>query len=255
MASPVLSLSTATDMPSLALSKFENRVLEVKRLLSLCTPEEADYRIKKESASRDEAILRGAHVLLCSHVEGYFEDLIADLIHAYDKLAKQVDTLPEELRAHQVMGPGAKWDMKEPSKRWQTVQAWATHPLVHANVAKAAGCLEASLHTDGFSNPGTTEIEWLFRTVGISEVWAVFKGIEPDQIYSKTVDAIVNRRNQIAHGKADATVTLADAVTYVQRAERVAEVFNSVVTTALNNQLKIADCWAELEAATQNGAA
>jgi len=242
-------------MPSLALSKFENRVLEVKRLLSLCTPEEADYRIKKESASRDEAILRGAHVLLCSHVEGYFEDLIADLIAAYDKLAGQVDMLPVELRAHQVIGPGAKWELKEPAKRWQAVQTWAAHPLLRADVAKAAGCLEASLHTDGFSNPGTTEIEWLFKTVGITDVWAAFKSIEPDQIYSKTVDVIVNRRNQIAHGKADATVTLADAVKYVQRAERVAEVFDSVVTTALNNQLKITDCWVALEAAAQKGAA
>ena len=67
-------------MPSSAFKKFGDRILEVKRLHSLCTREDEDYRIKKSNAERDEALLRGAHVLLCSHLEGYFEDLISDVI-------------------------------------------------------------------------------------------------------------------------------------------------------------------------------
>jgi hypothetical protein len=237
-------------MPSAAFTKFALRILEVKRLLSLCAPDDADYRIKKENVARDEALLRGAHVLLCSHLEGYFEDLISDLIEAYDKLTTQVTLLPEELRACQVMG-ASKWEIKDPNKRWEAVQAWASHPLVHVGVAKPPGCMEPGLHIDGFSSPGTNEIEGLFKTVGINNVWELFKAIEADQILSQSVNTIVHRRNQIAHCKADATITLADAKIYVERAERIAEVFEQVVTVDINARLTLADCWQELENAVQ----
>jgi hypothetical protein len=61
----------------------------------------------------------------------------------------------------------------------------------------------------------------------------------------------VNRRNQIAHGKADATITLADAKIYVERAERLAEVFEQIVTAEINARLALTDCWRELENAVQ----
>jgi hypothetical protein len=133
----------------------------------------------------------------------------------------------------------------------QTVQAWTSHPLVHASVAKSPGCMESELHTDGFSNPGTGEIEELFKTVGMANVWVLFKAVEPDQLIAQSVNAIVHRRNQIAHGKADATITLADAKIYVERAERIAEVFEQLVTVEVNSRLALADCWLDLENATQ----
>ncbi len=234
-------------MPSPAFAKFEERILEVKRLLSLCTDENADYRIKKENVARDEALLRGAHVLLCSHLEGFFEDLIADLIQAYDILVGQVSALPEKLRAWQVIGITSKWDTKDPAKRWETAQQCASHPLVNVNSPKPPNCMDSSLHTDGFSNPGTGEIQALFKSVGIDDVWIPFTALEPNQIISQSVDVIVNRRNQIAHGKADATITRGDAENYVARAERVAAVFEELVSTELNKRLALQDCWRELE--------
>lgn len=238
-------------MPSAAFTKFALRMLEVKRLLSLCAPDDADYRMKTENVARDEALLRGAHVLLCSHLEGYFEDLICDLVDAYDKLTTRVISLPEELRARQVMGATSAWDIKDPKKRWEAVKAWAAHPLVNIAASKTPGSMESDLHIDGFSNPGTTEIENLFNTVGINDVWVLFKAFEPDQIISQSVNAIVHRRNQIAHGKTDATITLADAKIYVERAERLAEVFEQIVTAEINARLALADCWQELETALQ----
>jgi hypothetical protein len=234
-------------MPSAAFRKFSARMLEVKQLLFLCEPEDADYRIKKENVARDNALLRGAHVLLCSHLEGYFEDLICDLIHAYDNLTTKVTQLPEELRARQVMGEASKWEIRDPIKRWKAIQAWASHPLIDDDCKKVPGCMESALHTDGFSNPGTNEIERLFRSVGIGDVWTQFRAIEPDKLISQSVDIIVNRRNQIAHGKADATITLADAKNYVERAERLADVFEQLVTIEINVRLSLPDCWQTLE--------
>jgi hypothetical protein len=63
-------------------------------------------------------------------------------------------------------------------------------------------------------------------------------------------DAIVHRRNQIAHGRTDATITLADARIYVQWAERIAEVFEQVVTMEINVRLALSNCWQALETAT-----
>ncbi|MGM4924386.1 HEPN domain-containing protein [Tardiphaga sp. 804_B3_N1_9] len=237
-------------MPSLAFGKFEGRILEVKRLLSLCTPEDADYRIKRENTERDDALLRGAHVLLCSHLEGFFEDLISDLIDVYDKLVTKVNVLPEELRAHQVLGPVSRWKVEDKDKRWAAVQAWAVHPLIKIGDDKRPGSLEAGVHIDGFSNPGSNEIEWLFKTVGLGGIWDLFKTIEPDQVVVQSINVIVNRRNQIAHGKADATITLGDELIYVERAERIAEVFEQIVSQDLNGRLRIADCWVELERAS-----
>jgi HEPN superfamily RiboL-PSP-like protein len=221
-------------MSSDAYSKFGLRILEVKRLLTLCTPDSADYRIKLSNADRDE---------------GYFEDLVSDLVSAYDHLASHVALLPEELRAQQVTGGASKWEVKDPNKRWQTMRGWAIHPLIKSDAEKPIGCMEASLHIDGFSNPGSNEIESLFKTVGITDIWVRFKVVEPDQLISQSVNAIVNRRNQIAHGDANATITLADAELYVQRAERIAEVFEELVFNEINFRLTYFDCWTALDAA------
>lgn len=123
------------------------------------------------------------------------------------------------------------------------------HPLIKANAEKPVGCMEAALHIDGFSNPGSTEIEQLFKTVGIVDIWTRFKTIEGDQLIFQSVNAIVHRRNQIAHGDADATITLADAELYVKRAERIAEVFEDLISDEINFRLTYSDCWTTLEAA------
>ncbi|PTQ12101.1 hypothetical protein CLG96_05920 [Sphingomonas oleivorans] len=74
----------------------------------------------------------------------------------------------------------------------------------------------------------------------------MFIAIEPDKVVKSAIDAIVNRRNQIAHGKVDATVTLGDAEIYVDRVERVAVVFDIIVTNELNTRTKVTDCWSEM---------
>lgn len=242
-------------MPSPALLKFEDRMREVERLLNLCVPDDADPNEKKEHFERDGSILRGAHVLLCSHLEGFFEDLVADLISAYDHLLTDIAQMPDELRAIQVMGASSKWDQKDPIKRWQTVTAWAAHPLIQlVGITLPPKCMDAEVHTMGFANPGTTEIEDLFKTVGIAKVWDNFAAHENDQIVKNAVNVIVNRRNQIAHGKLDASITLSDATTYMVRARRVATVFDVVVSENLNGRLNTGSCWTDLETALQAGA-
>jgi hypothetical protein len=173
--------------------------------------------------------------------------LVSDLIAAYDHLASHVALLPDELRAQQVTGGSSKWELKDPQKRWQTVQAWSAHPLIQTGAEKPIGCMEAALHIDGFSNPGSDEIQSLFKTVGVPDIWVLFRAIEPDQLIFQSVNAIVHRRNQIAHGNADATITSSDANLYVQRAERIAEVFEQLIFDEINYRLTFQNCWDALE--------
>lgn len=234
-------------MPSPALAKFEERMREVERLLSLCSIDSIESGTREENLERDGSILRGALVLLCSHLEGFFEDLVSDFISAYNWLAKSIEQLPAELRATQVMGSPSKWDQKDPSKRWETVTSWAAHPLLQSDLILPLNCMDADIHVVGFSNPGTLEIEKLFKSIGILNVWDLFIKHEPDKVVKMSIDGIVNRRNQIAHGKLDASITLVDAGIYLDRTRKVASVFNTIVSEVLNVRLGIADCWQALE--------
>ena len=233
-------------MNSSAYLKFGLRIEEVKSLLALCS-RHPSLRRRPEKIRRDNALLRGALVLLCSHVEGFFEDIIANLIEVYDKLAVSVDDIPSELRMHQVLGPASLWETKMPEKRWKSVKAWAGHRLMQVAPVAPFSCMDADLHTGNFGNPGTEEIQTLFRTVGIIDIWDRFKIIEPDRAYKIEIDAIVNRRNQIAHGSMNSTVTIADALVYVHRAERIADIFEQIVVDEIHVRLAIDDCWSALD--------
>ena len=103
------------------------------------------------------------------------------------------------------------------------------------------------LHTKGFANPGTTEIESLFKTIGITQVWDEFARLEPDMLVKSSVDAIVNRRNQIAHGNLESTVTRADVETYLTRAQRLAEIMDQLVDLHICSRLSISNVWTLLQ--------
>lgn len=181
--------------------------------------------------------------MLCSHVEGFLEDLACDVIGAYDAASVPIEQLPIGLRAHQVIGDGQPWSHTDKLARWKAVKTWLAHPLVSDSGSKPGGCMDAELHIKGFANPGSNEVTALFKTLGFDDVWSEIAKIETDQIYKNTLDAMVARRNQIAHGKADATVTLGDARDYGTRMDHLASVFDRMAAQHINHQLNVANCW------------
>jgi hypothetical protein len=105
--------------------------------------------------SEETALLRGALVLLCSHIEGYFEELIGDVIFALDTRVQTAARLPDAIRARQVLGDSSKWNNSGYTERWKLVREYAASPLFDDAAAHVPGQLDAGLHTDGFANPGT----------------------------------------------------------------------------------------------------
>ena len=238
-------------MPSPALIAFGQRMSEVRRLLEMCsTSEQTETKARptQEVLQRDRAVLRGALVLLCSHVEGFFEDVVSDAVNVYDRIVSKFEDIPSEITIRQVLGSPRLWELTDTVKRWKAVKKWSAHPLVKDTPSIPPRCFDAELHTVGFANPGTGEIESLLGTIGIKDVWTRFASIEPTRlIFTSAIDTIVNRRNQIAHGDFGSTVTLDDVRTYVSRAERVAEVIDQIVTLDINSRLSLMDCWKSLD--------
>lgn len=233
---------------SSALRKLAGRLGEVEALLALCSPPDLDLKEKTAAAARDSALLRGALVLLCSHVEGFFEDLIIDVLAAYELLAGTVGRIPVEIRARQVIGLPTPWDNSDPLKRWDLIQECVRHLLINGDAAITSAAIDAGLHIHGFANPGTAEIGSLFKTVGVMDVWDRFAKVEADRLVKDAVDAIVHRRNQIAHGSMESIVTRADVDIYVARTKRVAEIMDEIVANEIGSRVGKAQIWEIVEA-------
>jgi hypothetical protein len=229
---------------SAALSKFSERLKEVELLLSLCSTPESPAEDQKAAAPKDNAVLRAVLVLLCSHIEGFFEDLIGEALFAYGKIANDIDRIPREIISHQVIGRPERWNNCDMIKRWQIFDECVRHPLIKKDKEKIPSSIDPELHTKGFANPGTGEIDSLFKTIGFSDVWDKFSKIESNRIIKTCVDAIVHRRNQIAHGQMDSTVTRTDVERYMENVRRLAEVMDCLVEQEICTRLELDDAWA-----------
>ncbi|WP_197422566.1 MULTISPECIES: MAE_28990/MAE_18760 family HEPN-like nuclease [unclassified Phenylobacterium] len=222
-------------MPSPSLTRLDSRLGEVNCLIEICRSRKA--RGAKNIVTEEPALLRGAIVLLSSHLEGFFEDLVVDVVEAIDTGAATPSVFPEAIRARQVLGEPSRWTNADQTKRWEYVRGAAAAPLFHDNEPHVAGNLDAELHIAGFANPGTKEIKELFKTVGIADCWAAFHVIEPQQGYKNEVDAIVGRRNQIAHGDLSAIVTILDIDAYARNFRHTATVFSRIAEDHVRSSL------------------
>lgn len=231
-------------MPSSALLKFSERLREVDLLLNLCSGPESPVDEQKKAAPKDNAILRAALVLLCSHIEGFFEDLISEALFVYVKIASEIDHIPIEILSCQVIGKTERWSSCDSVRRWEIFKECVRHPLVTKDKAKVFSSIDPEIHTKGFSNPGTGEIETLFKSVGILSVWDNFSKLESSRVIKGCVDAIVNRRNQIAHGQMDSTVTRTDVESYMKNIRRLVEVMDLIVKNDICTRLSVSDPWA-----------
>lgn len=228
-----------------ALSSFQERMNEVTELMNLLTPENADLSTFKEQISRDNAICRAAIVLLCSHLQGFLEDLVSDLISAYNCLANSPQLLPRELVVHQVVGELGKLSNTDIFKQFESLCEFVNHPLISAEPCKLS--MKASFITEKFGNPGTKNIESLFKSVGVRDVWGKLFEIEKNRLLRDSLDSLVARRNEIAHGNYSANATKADLDRYVVNAKKLAEIFNSIISSSIELSLGISDCWQEVE--------
>jgi len=222
-------------MPAPCLTLLNSRLREVSCLVSICR----SRRVRQVANFQAEqpALLRGALVLLSSHIEGFFEELIDDVVDAVDTGIQTPSAMPDAIRVRQVLGDPSRWSVSDQMQRWRLVRAAAQSPLFDDNAAHVPGQLDSGLHNDKFSNPGTSEIRDLFRTVGIPDCWIDFHAIEPRNTYKNEIDAIVSRRNQVAHGDMNAIITELDVHAYIKNFRHTATVFAQVAQNHIADHL------------------
>lgn len=213
-------------MPPPSLILLDDRLDEIGCLVDICRSRRS--RRTRGFASEEPALLRGALVLLSSHIEGFFEELVEDVINAIDQGIQTPGAMPKEIRIRQVLGEPSRWQIEDQSRRWDFIRSAAESPLFGDTATHVAGLLDPGLHTDRFSNPGTTEILSLFKSIGILNCWEQFHAIEQRKTYKNEIDAIVSRRNQVAHGDMNSIITDLDIEAYMKNFRHTATIFSQM---------------------------
>jgi hypothetical protein len=216
---------------SRAYVRLAERFGEVRTLLDLCSSPETDPHKRRAAANADAAILRGALVLLCSHLEGFFEDLVSEALRAFDCLAPTVATIPLAIRKRQILYRLRGVVPPNSNPDWERLLECLTHPLLQDDHPCSPGArkIDSDLHVGGFASPGSSEVDGLMASIGVSECWVVVAERIGNRLGKATVDAVVNRRNQIAHGDLESSVSRSDVEEYVNTLELVCSEFDAVV--------------------------
>jgi hypothetical protein len=195
--------------------RLDLRLDEVTTLVALC-PVDHSIGSRELNRSRERALCRSALVLLCSHMEGFFEDLIDDVIAFHEKNSTKVRNLPIALRVKQAKAlvvtlSGSSSDVR----KWEAIQTFRADHFYDESQACVSNMLDASLHTVGFASPGSSELESLFSSVGFTELWAEIAAWRSGYLLKGTLDALVVRRHDVAHGKLNASITPSDITQYL----------------------------------------
>jgi len=206
-----------------SLNTFYTRLEEIeylKEMIRNLEPPMIEQNRKKSSVLK-----RASIVLLCSHLEGYFEDLILEFV---DKLCKSnitMDRIPGKLKVAQIKKDLASHNNKEDlvkklfinySKLWEDTQ------IIRS------GYLDGERITRNFADPGSKKVEDLFESIDL-RIWRYIPSILKNDL-----DAIVKRRGDIAHGDLNSTVSFQDVNRYYNSALILARKINRKVERYLN---------------------
>jgi hypothetical protein len=227
-----------TKYRSPALLKFWINLREVGTLTSLSYINEDNPRQREVN----ECLSRASMLLLCSHVESFFEDLIVDILSFHENNQTPVNILPIPLKVTQTLCRPLL-DSLIPEKKWEILEGISQNVLTDENQKCRQGIFNEKLHLDGFASPGSKNVDSLFRGIGIYCIWDLVEQKSGTANSRKSLDAFVRRRNNITHGASRDKPTIEDITTYVCDMCLIVKIFNSIVTEYLTNDFSITDPW------------
>ena len=173
---------------------FNLRLKEIETLLGLCENENASLREKSNSRQTDGTLCRAALVLLCSHMEGFFEDLIENIMRFHSMNTTLTSCLPMRLRIKQIWKYLDAVNAASDDKKWEAIQMVRSSPIANMRGRCKADTLSFDLHVKGFSTPGSKDVERLFHSIGIDDIWSLIEAKRPGSaIYRRSLDALVHR--------------------------------------------------------------
>jgi hypothetical protein len=234
---------------SRAYAELQSRLDEIRLLLNLCEEEIPGTLGAARIRQQNEALCRGAVVLLCSHMEGYFEDLSRDILDFHERNQTPLKNLPISLRVGETLRMSAKEFAdkicsKEPKRRWELLCTVPCSRFISDDVRCETGMFDPDLHVKGFATPGSKETESLLEYFGFNDLWDEVLRRHGNSGLKISLDAIVSRRLPIAHGDSSAKATKEDVCGYVENMDRLAQVVEKFVAESLSRNYSNQTSWA-----------
>ncbi len=212
-----------------ALKDFWINLKEVGTIMSLFEPNET--AIKKKPVN--ESLSRAALLLLCSHVENFFESLIVDVLTFHETNQTLMSQLPRRLKVTQILKSSELLDKPYPGDKWELMDKIRGSKFIDDNKKCTSGDFDSELHTKGFGSPGSKKIDDIFKGVGVENVWKSDVQSEGVKQLKRSIDAFVARRNGIAHGSSADKPTPLDIKGFVKDICKLVRYFNRIVVEYL----------------------
>jgi hypothetical protein len=222
-----------------ALVKFFDNLKEVGTLISMSKLNVLTARDR----IINECISRSALLLLCSHVESFFEDLVVDILNFHELSHTSISQLPVKLKSIQTLRKPIV-DSFSLEKKWEIIRNISQSSFINDDGVCNEGMFDAELHLKGFASPGSGAVESLFNGIGIAKIWSLVEAKDSSINLRRSLDAFINRRNNITHGASSDKPTIEDIKSYVCDVCEVVRVFNSIVTEYLTGNFNVEDPWA-----------
>ncbi len=222
-----------------ALKDFWTNLKEVGTLISLCEMPET----KSIQRIRNESLCRSSLVLLCSHMESFFETLIVDILQFHEFNQTPVVKLPNQLRVSQIWKDPSSIASANSDKKLRYILSIKSSLLADNLEVCVSGSFDSDLNTKGFASPGSKEVEKLFNSIGIAKIWDTIKAKTGNEVLKDSLNGFVLRRHNIAHGNSGDRPTISDVRLKIIDMCRLVRVFDQIVFEYLTNDFAAQDLW------------
>jgi hypothetical protein len=222
-----------------ALKRFYINLREVGIMMPL-------FRTNKvaiDKTTLDESLARAALLLLCSHVENFFESLIENILEFHEYNETPINQLPEKLKIIQLLKPSELLDMSYPGNKWKLIQKVCGSKFTDDAQKCAIGDFNLVAQVKGFASPGSEEVENLFKNVGLDNVWQIIEIKAGSDKLRLSLNSFISRRHSIAHGNSADRPTPADIQNIVANTCNLLQHFNLIVVEYLLHNFNPARLW------------
>lgn len=221
-----------------ALIKFWINLRKVGVLVSLSKEDESSSKQREIN----ECLSRASILLLCSHIESFFEDSIVDILTFHEYNQTSMIMLPDRLKVIQTLRKPIT-DNLGADKRWKIIETISQSVFADMNNKCHQGVFEVNLHLKGFASPGSDNVDDLFKGIGINDVWKLVENKVNSNRLKINLNAFVNRRNNITHGSAADKPTMENVRNYVRDVCSIVVMFNEIVTEYLIHNFNVREPW------------
>ena len=215
---------------TLAYSNLVSRLDEVKALQKLA---KRHSRVFSRDTKISNALCRSGVVLLCSHVEGYVDELIQIILERIVLRNMDKSKLPSSfffylsrdiiLEIQQAIEPG-----KIVEKIWKLLERDKEIWLQQKNFSTS---LNGEIFLSNFSTPGSNQIYKLMKRFGYNNFKREMHSVLTSEtvIVTNMLDQVVQQRNKIAHGDSVATSTYQDLDNMIDLVQKFCRVTDQLV--------------------------